>query len=589
MSLSRRTFLKGSLSGAGVTALNLTSPLSYAMSSECDSDKPQKALVGINLGGGNDGFHCFVPRSEPFHQQYKALRTTLAYEKDQLIDLDLNGDELNLGLSPELEEIQWLFKKGMAAPVLNVGPLKEIRDEIGDVEQLKPVHIFSHNHQSAVTQTHTGHAISDQGFGGQAAHLLESAFSLSELNPIFEVGSQTIWTNSLPMGANRIGTSMPPAMPLHDLGAPLFDKFRDDSLIANSLFKEYYAEQCFDAQEKFTEFDKILVDEANCPYGFNLNTSLGKQLRTVFLLLLARPQFQHPSQFFSVTLGGFDTHSNQEKDQGELLRLLASQLSVFYHNLENEGLSDSVTTFTFSEFGRTLIPNGSGTDHGWGNCQMVLGGDLLEHKVHGKWPNLAENSEQLLTRGRVIPSLSVDLFHATLLNWLGVRSGDMTMLFPTVKDYHPSMLPMFKSCDSQPSQKLPVAHASASAVNPNGQDKVEYGVDGLLNTKWSAKGRNIDYTIELSTLATVTALRFAQAKGDERQYFMDIEVSEDGQNFQDVTSIDTRGNSDEMVEYPIGSFKAKFVRFVCQGNSDANTSLNQWNNFRHIEVWGQAI
>ncbi|MCW8332955.1 DUF1501 domain-containing protein [Vibrio paucivorans] len=587
MTVSRRAFLKGSLSGVGVTAFNLSSPLAHALSPNCDTPAPQKALVGINLGGGNDGFNCFVPKADKEYALYRALRSNLAFEKDQLLDLNFAHDSLKLALSPELEAMKWLFDGNKAVPIVNVGPRMQPRERAHDIDKLKPIHLYSHNHQSAITQTYTGNSISNEGWGGRSAYLLETGYNLNELEPIFEVGSQSVWTNSKEKTANRIGTSMPPKMSLHNQGQQLFEAFRDKKMTSQSIFKQYYSELCIDAREKFDEFEKILVDEENCPYGFNLDTSLGKQLRVVLLLLLARDAFQHPAQFFSVTLGGFDTHSNQTRDQGELLRLLASQLSVFYRNLDQEGLTDSVTTFTFSEFGRTLIPNGSGTDHGWGNCQMVLGGDLNGNQVHGIWPDLSSSSADLLSRGRVVPTMSVDLFHATLLSWVGVKNDGIEAMFPTLVGYDPGAIPIFKSCGQSPANKLNIIGASASEENPNGIDKIAHGIDGDLNTKWSANGRNIEYTVELESVSTVTMLKFAQAKGDERRYYLDIEVSQDGIKFEDATSIDTAGQSDQMVEYPIGSYQAKYIRFVCQGNSDTNASLAQWNNFRHVEVWGQ--
>ncbi|MDR9829204.1 DUF1501 domain-containing protein [Vibrio sp. FNV 38] len=444
MKLTRRDLLKGGLSGAGVTALNLSSPLAHAFAGQCDDSTQHKAIVGINLAGGNDGFNCFVPKAPNQHAEYKAMRGSLAFEENDLLDLPLDDNGLNLGLSPELDEIKWLFEQGKALPVLNVGPLMQHRDSGLDVEALKPVHTFSHNHQSAVTQTKTDTYISNQGWGGLSAELLSNAFGLEELPPLFEVGSQTVWTNSLPKSANRIGTSMPGDMVLKDQGESLYKAFRSATMTEGSLFKQHYAELCDDAMDKYQEFGEILVEESD--YGFDTSSSIGRQLRTIFLLLLARDKFNHPAQFFSATLGGFDTHSGQKNEQGTLLRLLASQISVFYRNLESHGLSESVTTFTFSEFGRTLEPNGSGTDHGWGNCQMVLGGDVLGGRVLGEWPNLTPESEDLLTRGRVIPTMSVDLFHASLLKWIGVRENGIDLLFPSLVDFEQKALPIFRSC-----------------------------------------------------------------------------------------------------------------------------------------------
>ncbi|MGR5120435.1 DUF1501 domain-containing protein [Vibrio astriarenae] len=585
MKLSRRSFLKGGVSAAGVTALNLTSPAAHALTSRCDNTMPYKALVGINLGGGNDGFNCFVPKNSAKYDDYKTLRTSLAFERNELLELNLSDQQLDLALSPELEAIKWLFDEGKGLPVLNVGPLMKERTENVDIDTLKPVHIFSHNHQSAVTQTHTADTITNQGWGGLSAHLLENAFSLEELTPIFEMGSQTVWTNSIPKSANRIGTKMPNDMPLKDLGSELYDAFRRDYMTQGSIYKEYYAEQCYEAQDKFDEFEQIFADTRD--FGFDEDSSIGQQLRVILLLLLNRDKFQQPAQFFSATLGGFDTHSAQKVNQGELLRELASQISVFYQRLDEFGLTESVTTFTFSEFGRTLEPNGSGTDHGWGNCHFVLGGDVHGGRILGDWPNLAPGSDDLLSRGRVVPTMSVDLFHASLLKWMGVHETGLETLFPSLKDFAQKSLPIFRNCDSGNDSKLTISGATASGENANGIDKIEHGIDGDFNTKWSAKGVGTIYTVELNKQSTVHALKFAQAQGDVRKYFIDIETSIDGSHYEYLMAVTTDGISSDLVEYSVGSVEAKYIRFICNGNTDTNISLREWNNFRHIEVWGR--
>ncbi|WP_390221944.1 DUF1501 domain-containing protein [Vibrio inusitatus] len=569
------------MSTAGVTALNLASPMANALQLRCDPNSPYKALVGINLNGGNDGFNCFIPKNNNEYQKYSELRTNLAWNQSDVLDLSLDDNGLNLGLSPELSDLKWMFDQGKALPIVNVGPLMQPRSSGDEIDDLRPIHLFSHNHQSQITQTKTTHYISNEGWGALSAHLLSDSFNMEELTPLFETGSHTTWTNSLPKSANRIGTSLPPNMSFPSMSQNLYDAFRQHSETKDSVFKEYYAELCYDANLKYEEFSKIFNNEET--YGFNLDSDVGKQLRVVFLLLLARDSFKKPTQFFSVTLGGFDTHSNQKNVQGALLRDLSSQLSIFYERLEEHGLSEAVTTFTMSEFGRTLEPNGTGTDHGWGNCHWVLGGDLLGNRIVGDWPDLKHNSHDMMTRGRIVPTMSVDLFHATLLQWLGVRESDLNYLFPSLGDQ--KSLPIFRSCDSGDSQNLTITNAIATAENPNGIDKVEHAIDGNMNTKWSAFN-DCQYTVELQSIFSLDEVRFAQAKGDERSYLIDIEVSRDGINFDHVLSITTDGNSNDLVKYPLGSIKGRFIRFVCLGNNDQDISMQGWNNFKQIEVWG---
>ncbi|MEI8640755.1 DUF1501 domain-containing protein [Pseudoalteromonas sp. Hal099] len=72
--------------------------------------------------------------------------------------------------------------------------------------------------------------------------------------------------------------------------------------------------------------------------------------------------------------GGFDTHDDQLTAHPALLNTLAQGLSEFNSAMKELNMNDKVTTFTMSDFGRTLTSNGDGTDHGWAGNQIVMGG-----------------------------------------------------------------------------------------------------------------------------------------------------------------------------------------------------------------------
>ena len=120
--------------------------------------------------------------------------------------------------------------------------------------------------------------------------------------------------------------------------------------------------------------------------------------------------------------------------------------------LENNGLFEQVTTFTHSEFGRTLIPNGTdGADHGWASHELVLGGSVAGQAIVGEYPDLSETSPYLLSRGRVIPTVSSDQLHASLMVWLGLSETGINQLFPALDNtltdsIQPQTLPLFKAC-----------------------------------------------------------------------------------------------------------------------------------------------
>ena len=138
-------------------------------------------------------------------------------------------------------------------------------------------------------------------------------------------------------------------------------------------------------------------------------------------------------QVFFVALNGFDTHSKQLIVQHDLFGQLGLAMQAFYNATVNLGVADKVTSFTMSDFARTLKPNASGTDHAWGNHQLVMGGAVKGGDVYGTFPTLTLNGpDDVDGGGRWAPTTAVDQYAATLATWLGVASGEMTAVLPNL-------------------------------------------------------------------------------------------------------------------------------------------------------------
>jgi uncharacterized protein (DUF1501 family) len=178
------------------------------------------------------------------------------------------------------------------------------------------------------------------------------------------------------------------------------------------------------------------------------NTALGNQLKQVAKVIKANwtlPALGLNRQIFFCQLGGFDTHQNQVGNQSSLLAQTSQAVKAFYDGTVELGLDRQITTFTLSDFGRTLQPAGAGanvvgSDHAWGNHHLVVGGAVRGGDFYGvPGPNGSVFPELRLSgpndtdnRGRWIPTASVEQYAATLASWYGVSGGDIPIVFPNI-------------------------------------------------------------------------------------------------------------------------------------------------------------
>jgi len=175
--------------------------------------------------------------------------------------------------------------------------------------------------------------------------------------------------------------------------------------------------------------------------GYNLapdgGNSLAEQLAMVARTIKMRTQLGQTRNIFFVSLGGFDTHAGQMPDDGQprLMRRVTRALSSFYQSLVEMGVQNDVTTFTMSEFARTLSTNGNGSDHGWGGIQMVMGGDVRGGRLYGTFPTLALNGPDSFLSGQMIPTTSLDQMAGTMATWMGLNAGQVDTIFPNLSNF----------------------------------------------------------------------------------------------------------------------------------------------------------
>ncbi len=176
------------------------------------------------------------------------------------------------------------------------------------------------------------------------------------------------------------------------------------------------------------------------------NTQIGQQLLTVAQIMSIRSQLGIGRQVFFCQLGGFDTHSAQEGSQDPLLQQLSQAVGAFYAATQEVGADANTTTFTASEFGRTLQPNGNGgTDHAWGShhfhhrhgfCKRRLAA-RRRTRFWGQFPSLAlGGANDANSRGTFVPTTSVDQYAATMAQWFGVSPANVSSIFPLRRQLH---------------------------------------------------------------------------------------------------------------------------------------------------------
>ena len=177
------------------------------------------------------------------------------------------------------------------------------------------------------------------------------------------------------------------------------------------------------------------------------NTTLGNQLKMAAKLISTSASFGLKRQVFFCQVGGYDLHAGQVNaadpltgSHATLFGQLSQALSAFYNATVELGVANQVTTFTASDFGRTYSSNGDGSDHGWGNHQLILGGAVQGGDIYGKMPVLTVNGPDDTGRGRWIPTTSVDEYSATLASWFGVSGANLPVVLPNISRFaHPNL------------------------------------------------------------------------------------------------------------------------------------------------------
>jgi uncharacterized protein (DUF1501 family) len=485
MKENRRDFLKKT-GGCALGMVSLATQMHHlgtvsAMAQRVIDSQPEgganyKALVLLYWSGGNDTNNMVIPNHNDAtvsnYASYAGSRTTqgLALAQNSLLPINVPRLGLSYGLHPALgpvtgginNGIKELYDLGRLAVVTNVGTLVQplLKNDYRNAAFTKPYQLFSHSDQTAQAFTSISSTQSFTGWGGRVSDKMTAESNPTALIPMVTsiAGAQlfTAGQTTLPLAINDSNTLLnavlnPAGFGTNPTGSTLARLNAFNALRAQDLSNNYVAAASH-VTDLAMQANSALQQSQDTTVPFP-NTSIGRQLRQVARLVKKRLDLNVNRQVFYVQIGGFDTHSNQLAGQTNLYSQFSQAMRSFYDEMVTQGVSNDVTTFTLSDFGRTMNPAGSGaaagSDHAWGSHMFVMGGSVAGGNFYGSLrPDGTGNYYPTLTlggpddtdigtapRGRWIPTTAVDQYAAALARWFGLSTAEQAAVFPNLANF----------------------------------------------------------------------------------------------------------------------------------------------------------
>ncbi|MEO8674292.1 MAG: DUF1501 domain-containing protein [Casimicrobiaceae bacterium] len=452
---SRRRFLQ---QAGGTSALMLAGSIDkIGLSSAAAAVSDYKALVCVFMFGGNDSSNMVMPKTN--YSQYIAARPVASginIPQAMLLPITpANQSGVVYGLHPAMPELANLFNVGKCAVLCNVGTLSApitraqyISSKHGGIQV--PDNLFSHSDQQQQFMTSVNNASLAKitGWGGRLLDVMQSQLpaALTPISMSFS-GSQTFGNGvtvrslSLPTGGNfgfsgdgASATQLARAAARASL-LTLPDSNQIVQSAQQTMGVALSSSQLLNPILQGTGSTAITTAFAG------VNSGLANQLKAVAKVIEKRASLGHSPgrEVFFVSIGGFDTHTGEINGHNSLYPQMSKAINAFYLATAGLGVANQVTTFTLSDFGRTMKPNSAGTDHGWGSHHFIVGGDGFSagtvngNNFYGVYPDLTMGGpNDSGNQGRWIPTISMDQYGATLAKWFGASPVDVAQIFPNI-------------------------------------------------------------------------------------------------------------------------------------------------------------
>jgi uncharacterized protein (DUF1501 family) len=450
--ISRRNFM-GQASCAAIGVSTLYSSLvnlkafSAAALSNSSLDPEYKALVCLFQSGGNDSFNMLMPRSTSEYNEYATTRSNLAIPLNDMLPIfpDLAGGRL-FGIHPSMPRSQQLFNSGKLAYLSNVGTLVQPTTKeqywAGDVDL--PLGLYSHSDQGQQWMTGLPNGRSSTGWGGKVADLVNDMNN----NPNISMNLSLSGTNIFQTGENTIEFALDAyngSSGINGYGNVeewnVFDRMRTQAINSmvdheyQNMFQKTYIDVIRRSRDGHVQFEEAIGNVPTLQTTFSDNY-LSRSFQMAAYSIAAHEALGMKRQIFFIDYGGWDNHDEVLNTQAGLLYELDTAIGEFADAMAELGLGKQVTTFSLSEFSRTLTSNGNGTDHAWGGNVMVMGEDVIGKRIYGDYPTLALESTNELGYGVMLPQISTDQYFAELALWFGVSPSDLSTIFPVLTNFY---------------------------------------------------------------------------------------------------------------------------------------------------------
>lgn len=446
--LSRRKFISHSglaLLGSGFIGSQLFNMKAIANSAMNNKNRnTYKAMVCLMLDGGADSFNMLIPRGNVEYNEYAASRSNLAIAQNELLAINpLNNDGKSYGLHPAMGQVQSLFNSGELSFISNVGTLVEhlTKDDFWNGNAQLPLGLLSHADQSQQWQNGRPSERTQIGWGGRISDIM-TPFNTNQTIPmsvslsgnnIFQHGLQTI-----EFVINENGIAGIEGYNENDGAYNQVKTAALDAMFAlqnSDIYKSTYINTLNDANNAGIEFSEAINNVGEFSTLFSDN-ELSQKFKMIAKTIAARNDLGFEKQIFFVRFPAWDHHDNMLGNMSGMLPVLSAALAEFNAVMHELGTHSDVTTFSMSDFARTLSSNGNGTDHAWGGNVMVMGGAVNGQRRFGDFPTLALGSDLDVGGGVLIPQLSTDEYLAEIAMWFGVADADVSNIFPNLSNFY---------------------------------------------------------------------------------------------------------------------------------------------------------